>query len=157
MAASPGSCGRRGAARPGRGASSGPGPRLQQREGPWRRQSPLVSWKRKLLQPKSADSSGEMEGLFFFFFPPELFLLTMLLFFVPETREVVRDARSHCLADLPPPTESQGQSCLPSLGGGGGQWVCDRPIEEALKQSLKTHRQAGSSPLEKLFRNLTIN
>ena len=31
-----------------------------------------------------------MEGLFFFFFPPELFLLTMLLFFVPETREVVR-------------------------------------------------------------------
>ena len=100
---------------------------------------------------------GKWKGCFFFFFPPELFLLTMLLFFVPETREVVRDARSHCLADLPPPTESQGQSCLPSLGGGGGQWVCDRPIEEVLKQSLKTHRQAGSSPLEKLFRNLTIN
>lgn len=138
------------------GASSGPGPGLQLREGPWRGQSPLVSWKRKLLQPKSADSSGEMEGLFFFS-PLKVFFLTTLLFFVPETREVVRDARSHCLADLPPPTESQGQSCLPSLGGGGGLWVCDLPIEEALKQSLKTHRQAGSSPFENLFRNLPIN
>ena len=53
------------------GASSGLGPGLQQREGAWRGQSPLVSWKRKLLQPKFADSSGEMEGLCGVFFFPE--------------------------------------------------------------------------------------
>lgn len=99
------------------GASSGLGPGLQQREGAWRGQSPLVSWKRKLLQPKFADSYGEMEGLCGGFFSLKVFLLTTSLFFVPETRKVVCDACSHCLADLPPPTESQGQSRLPSLGG----------------------------------------
>lgn len=36
----------------------------------------------------------------------------------PETWQVVCHARSHCLADLPPPTESQGQF-LGSLGWGG--------------------------------------
>lgn len=40
-------------------------------------------------------------------------------FFFPETWQVVCYARSHRLADLPPPTESQGQ-CLGSLDWGWG-------------------------------------
>ena len=41
--------------------------------------------------------------------------------YVKETREVVCYACSHCLADLPPPTEGQGQSPLPVFGGGRGR------------------------------------
>lgn len=84
----------------------------------WRVQSTLVSWK-KPLQPKSAESFGEIEGGFLW----NVFLLTTLLFLVPETREVVCYACSHRLADLPPPTESQGQSDLPGIGRMG--WACE--------------------------------
>ncbi|PNI32827.1 AUTS2 isoform 7, partial [Pan troglodytes] len=39
--------------------------------------------------------------------------------YVKETREVVCYACSHRLADLPPPTESQGQSDLRGVGKNG--------------------------------------
>lgn len=136
------------------GASSGPGPGLQLREGPWRGQSPLVlPWKRKLLQQNLLTALGKWKG--WVFFPPESLLSDHVALFVQKPGSGAR-ARSHCLAGLPPPTESQGQSYLPSLGEVGCGCVISRSRKH-WKQSLKTHRQAGSSPLENLFRNLTIN
>lgn len=50
-----------------------------------------------------------------------------------------------------------------ALGRGAHLRACDLPIEEALKQILKSHRQAGRQAgrvrylLEKLFGNLAVN
>lgn len=70
--------------------------------------------------------------------------LTVTFFFIPETRKVVRHACAHRLADLPPPTESQGQCDLPcaELGGAGlrsmrakAGRVCFITVPVVLKQS----------------------
>lgn len=87
---------------------------------------PSCSLRKSLCSPEPLERFGKVGDGFLC----EVFLLTALLSLVPETREVVCYACSHRLADLPPPTEGQGQSRGPVLvgdgaGATGALRVCD--------------------------------